>query len=215
VETNWAAEHLQVIRTLMERSAVYRRALAPVMTLTGALGMTAALVGWLARIDSPRGFTIYWLLVSLAAVAGALVLVRREALKEGEPFWSPPTRRVTQALLPPLTAGLILSVMILLESGSTESALLNEMALMVRLPAAWIILYGCALHAAGFFMPRGMKMFGWSFVLGGCGLFALGVPEGLRPIYLYAHSMMGLFFGALHLAYGIYLYFTEQRKNSA
>jgi hypothetical protein len=122
---------------------------------------------------------------------------------------------VTQALLPPLTAGLILSVMILLESGSTESALLNEMALMVRLPAAWIILYGCALHAAGFFMPRGMKMFGWSFVLGGCGLFALGVPEGLRPIYLYAHGMMGLFFGALHLAYGIYLYFTEQRKNSA
>ena len=215
METNWAAEHLQVIRTLMERSAVYRRALAPVMTLTGALGMTAALVGWLARIDSPRGFTIYWLLVSLAAVAGALVLVRREALKEGEPFWSPPTRRVTQALLPPLTAGLILSVMILLESGSTESALLNEMALMVRLPAAWIILYGCALHAAGFFMPRGMKMFGWSFVLGGCGLFALGVPEGLRPIYLYAHGMMGLFFGALHLAYGIYLYFTEQRKNSA
>jgi len=216
VETNWAAEHLQVIRTLMERSAVYRRALAPVMTLTGALGMTAALVGWLARIDSPRGFTIYWLLVSLAAVAGALVLVRREALKEGEPFWSPPTRRVTQALLPPLTAGLILSVMILLESGSTESALQREMAMMVRLPAAWIILYGCALHAAGFLMPRGMKMFGWAFVLGGCGLFALGVvPEGLRPIYLYAHGMMGLFFGALHLAYGIYLYFTEQRKNSA
>ena len=71
------------------------------------------------------------------------------------------------------------------------------MTMMVRLPAAWIILYGCALHAAGFFMPRGMKMFGWAFVLGGCGLFALGAPEGLRPIYLYAHSMMGLFFGAL------------------
>src|SRR5437764_196908 len=215
METNWAAEHLQVIRTLMERSAVYRRALAPVMTLTGVIGIAAALAGWLARIDSPRGFTIYWLLVSLAAVAGALVLVRREALQEGEPFWSPPTRRVTQALLPPLTAGLILSVLILLERGTTAPAVEKEVAMMVRLPAAWIILYGCALHAAGFFMPRGMKMFGWAFVLAGCGLFALGVPEGLRSTHLYAHGIMGFFFGALHLAYGVYLYFTEQRKTAA
>ena len=64
-------------------------------------------------------------------------------------------------------------------------------------------------------MPRGMKMFGWAFVLGGCGLFALGVPDWPLPVYLYAHSIMGCFFGALHLAYGVYLYFTEQRKKAA
>ena len=34
MEPNWAAEHLQVIRTLMERSALYRRALAPIMSFT-------------------------------------------------------------------------------------------------------------------------------------------------------------------------------------
>jgi hypothetical protein len=28
-----------------------------------------------------------------------------------------------------------------------------------------------------------------------------------------AHGIMGFFFGVLHLAYGVYLYFTEQRKN--
>src|SRR5205823_4732455 len=113
METNWAAEHLQVIRTLMERSAVYRRALAPIMALTGALGIAAALGGWLGKIDSPKSFAIYWLLVSLAAVVGALLLVRREALNEAEPFWSPPTRRVTQALLPALTAGFLLTVIFL------------------------------------------------------------------------------------------------------
>src|SRR5438552_2765406 len=145
METNWAAEHLQVIRTLMERSAVYRRALAPAMTLTGVVGMAAALVGALARIDSPRGFIIYWLAVSLVSLAGALILVRREALQEHEPFWSPPTRRVTQALLPPLTAGCILGVIILLGSGSGREILQEEVAL-ARLPAAWIVLYGCALH---------------------------------------------------------------------
>src|SRR5436190_19074054 len=80
METNWATEHLQVIRTLMERSAVYRRALAPIMALTGVLGIAAALAGWLAKIDSPRAFAIYWLLVSLAAVAGAFILVRKQPL---------------------------------------------------------------------------------------------------------------------------------------
>ena len=44
METNWAAEHLQVIRTLMERSALYRRALAPVMLVSGVLGTGAAVV---------------------------------------------------------------------------------------------------------------------------------------------------------------------------
>src|SRR5205085_8123519 len=92
METNWAVEHLQVIRTLMERSAVYRRALAPVMVLTGAVRTVAALAGCLARIESPRAFFVYWLLVGLAALVGALLLVRRQALREGEPFWSPPTR---------------------------------------------------------------------------------------------------------------------------
>src|SRR6266540_1083328 len=38
MESNWAAENLRVIRTLMERSAVYRRALAPLMLLAGGTG---------------------------------------------------------------------------------------------------------------------------------------------------------------------------------
>ena len=81
------------------------------------------------------------------------------------------------------------------------------------LPLGWIVLYGCAIHAAGFFMPRGIKLFGWAFIAGGCALFALGLPN--VPLPLYAHGVMGLFFGLLHLAYGIYLYFTEKRKNEA
>ncbi len=80
------------------------------------------------------------------------------------------------------------------------------------LPLIWVVLYGCAFHAAGFFMPRGMKIFGWAFIIGGCGLFAAGVPGWARPLD-YAHGIMGFFFGGLHLAYGVYLYFTEQRRN--
>ncbi len=212
MDPNWAAEHLQVIRTLMERSAIYRRALAPVMLVTGGVGLLAAGLGWFLKIDSPRGFIGYWMIVSLAPSSGAFLLVRWQALKAAEPFWSPPTRRVTQALLPPFVAGFIVTMVLLIQVSSAEPQIAN-VAGLVWLPLSWIILYGCGLHAAGFFMPRGMKLFGWAFILGGCGLFALGIPDWPRS--LYAHGVMGFFFGALHLAYGIYLCFTEKRKHEA
>ena len=60
MESNWATDHLQTIRTLMERAAVYRRALAPIMIFNGALGVVAATAGWILKIDSQRGFTLFW-----------------------------------------------------------------------------------------------------------------------------------------------------------
>src|SRR5512138_543854 len=105
MESDWAAEHLQVIRTLMERSAVYRRALAPVMIYVGILGLGAGAAGWVLKIASVPGFVGFWGAVGVIALAGAFLLVRRQALRESEPFWSPPTRRVAQALVPPLFAG--------------------------------------------------------------------------------------------------------------
>jgi len=211
MEPNWAAEHLQVIRTLMERSAVYRRALAPVMTYNGAIGAAAAIVGWSCKINSPRGFIVFWACVAGVALAGSFLLVRRQALKAGEAFWSPPTRRVTQAMLPALTAGMILGGVIYLElAGKPWSA--GVVLGMLWLPLGWVVLYGCAFHAAGFFMPRGMRIFGWAFVVAGCGLFAVGIPNKIdRPDL--AYGIMGFFFGALHLAYGVYLYFTEKRRD--
>ena len=213
METNWAAEHLQVIRTLMERSAVYRRALAPIMLFNGVLGLAAAVLGGIARVSSPRGFIVYWSGVAFVALAGSLLLVRRQAIKESEPFWSPPTRRVTQALLPPLAAGFFISALVLMNVDSAPSSL-GPVLGMLWLPLAWVVLYGCAFHAAGFFMPRGMRLFGWVFILGGCALFAAGIPDRIDRL-TYAHGIMGFFFGVLHLAYGAYLYSTEQRKNVA
>jgi hypothetical protein len=45
MESNWAAEQLQTIRTLMERSAVYRRALAPIMLFAGLTGLVTMGLG--------------------------------------------------------------------------------------------------------------------------------------------------------------------------
>jgi hypothetical protein len=209
MQSNWAAEHLQVIRTLMERSALYRRALAPIMIFNGVVGLAAAGLGWGLGISSPRGFILFWAGVGVAAAAGSFLLARRQALKESESFWSPPTRRVTQALLPPLAAGLLISVVVVVNAHSAPEYL-GRMPVIVWLPLLWVVLYGCAFHAAGFFMPRGMKLFGWAFILGGCALCTAGLPGGARPLVC-AHGIMGFFFGGLHLAYGVYLYFTERR----
>src|SRR5512135_3010369 len=117
MESDWAAEHLQTIRTLMERSALYRRALAPIMIFNGALGLAAAALGWVFQIDSPRGFVWFWAIVAAVGLAGSFLLVRRQALKEAEPFWSPPTRRVSQAMLPALAAGLMIGALVLARAG--------------------------------------------------------------------------------------------------
>src|SRR2546428_3625227 len=206
MESNWAAEHLQVIRTLMERSAVYRRALAPIMIFDGVLGSAAAFTGWALKIDAPRVFILYWEGAGILALAGSFLLVRRQALKESEPFWSPPTRRVAQGLLAPLFIGSIAGLLGLVCPGW-------DFLQAWALPAFWMLLYGCALNAAGFFMHRGIKLLGWLFVFAGCALMAAHCfAEGPLAL-LQGHRAMGSVFGGLHLAYGIYLYFTEKGRN--
>ncbi len=207
METNWAEENLKTIRTLMERSAVYRRALAPIMLLAGALGVTAAAVGLLCHLNSTRAFGMLWLATAVVAMSGALLIARQQAIKDKEAFWSPPTRRVTQALIPPLLAGMCIGTFPAFFSDATSD-------LAICSAIVWIMFYGCALHAAGFFMPRGLKFLGWILIASACGLFYIFVLGDLNSNFS-AHWLMGFFFGMLHLAYGAYLYLTEKRKNAA
>ena len=77
------------------------------------------------------------------------------------------------------------------------------------LVGVWVLLYGCAIHAAGFFMPRGMRWLAWVFILVGL-LNCIYVAANDQP--LSPHLLMAAIFGGLHLAYGIYLYFTEKKN---
>jgi len=218
MEQNAAAENLQVIRTLMERSALYRRTLAPIMTFTGVVGTAAACGAWV--IVSARGFVLFWFGVAVFCLLGSLMITRRQALKDAEPFWSPPTRRVIQAILPALFAGLTIGVCVLVvfsrppiadpPTGSTE------MDGMEWLPASWVVLYGCALHAAGFFTPRGLRWFGWVMAFCGLGVFVyVAATDCVQFPWWVSDALMGFFFGVLHLTYGGYLYLTEKRKTAA
>jgi hypothetical protein len=200
---NWAEENLQTIRTLMERSAVYRRALAPIMLFAGVLGIVAAGVGLGFHLNAMRAFGTLWFSAAGLAIAGAFVIARQQALKDREPFWSPPARRVAQALLPALTAGLVIGILFLIGFDDEEFT--------VFLAFFWILFYGCAIHSAGFFMPRGIKLLGWLFIAGSSGFFGVLIITHAH-LNLNAHWFMGFFFGVLHLVYGGYLYLTEKKN---
>jgi len=225
VSPNWAEENLNTIRTLMERTALYRRTLAPIMIYLGCIGVISAVVAELGLLNggravrAPEAVALFWLCVGGVAMLGALLLARRQALGDPEPFWSPPTRRVAQSILPMLLAGLGLGLVHALWPLDADNPVFasNSRNGAVRLIALWLICYGGALHAAGFFMERGLKLFGWCFLLAGLGLFfAVNSPAILERLTAapdrYAHLLMGICFGCGHLAYGVYLYFTEENS---
>jgi hypothetical protein len=208
MDADSAAQRLHVIRTLMERSAIYRRALAPIMLCLGVLGVIGSIAGVLFKIQGAVHFGLYWMALSVVGLFAAYWLARRQALKDSEPFWSPPTKRVTQAVLPSLFVGAVIGFLFTFVLGAQTS-------FSWALPVTWVLLYGCAIHAAGFFMPRGIRLLGWFFIVGGCALTLAGTSAGARLPFGFSHLIMGLFFGGLHLAYGIYIYFTDKPEPRA
>lgn len=211
MSSNWATENLQVIRTLMERSALYRRALAPIMLTVGVIGLLAGLIACCLESDSIPAFIVFWLVTGIVALGTSFLLVRRQSLRDREAFWSPPTRRVASALAPPLIVGFLLAVSFLRFS----SANLRWLVEPSSLPGLWMILYGCALHSAGFFMARGIRLLGMLFLLFGLISLSFEWLDLDYPGRMKDNICMAATFGGLHLAYGIYLYFTEKKKTSA
>ena len=205
MDADWAAQRLGEIRTLMERSSLYRRALAPIATLTGMIGMAAGVIGWTLPVKTSSGFCLYWMVTGMLSLLVSLLMIRRQAWKDKERFWSPPTRRFIQAICPALFAGACLGLIGTVYPGISKSFLWN-------LPALWMMFYGCALFSAGFFMPRGIKLFGSIYVLCGCISMFHFTTEALNqtlPRIVHAHIVMGSSFGILHFFYGVYLHLTD------
>ena len=216
---NWAEENLQTIRTLMERSAIYRRALAPIMSWAGGIGILGAAGGCFLKIESGAGFISYWMGVALVAIGGAFLLVRRQAIKSSEPFWSPPTRRVALALSAPLTVGCVLGLFCLVAWSEKPVAdpptgMTGDAGELFWLPALWAVFYGCALHAAGFFASGSLRRFGWLVITAGLAVFVwvFVVHRQDYPMATWqaSHWLMGALFGFLQLGYGGYLFVTEK-----
>jgi hypothetical protein len=220
MKPNWAEENLQTIRTLMERSALYRRELAPIMTLIGLIGFFSAAIGWFFKIMSPTTFVLYWFSIAILTLVCVFLMVRRQVWQKSEPFWSPPARRIAQAIFPPLFAGFALGILsIVVDNLPTEAdpptgEWPSNWLFLTLLPVLWVILYGNAVHSAGFFISRGMRIFGLFIVVAGCGSFLFTANLSGSGLLRFAYAVMGFFFGVSHLACGTYLALTEKGKNA-
>jgi hypothetical protein len=212
VQPNWAEENLQVIRTLMERAGLYRRALAPVMTFVGVVGIATGTIGRFLQVESLLGFLSIWIPAALLAGGGAFLIIRRQALTASEAFWTAPTRRVALAIGQPFVAAALFTLPILCLLASMKGGMVGHLQLAASL---WLGFYGCGLHAAGQFISRGVRILGWGFVCAGAiNLYVWQtltlVHMGPLPLWLDPHGLMGATFGGFHLIAGIYLYFTEK-----
>jgi len=209
MQPNWAEENLQVIRTLMERAGLYRRALAPVMLSVGCVGVIS---GSLFHLRNGLGFAFHhrWAAIAGIGVAVAVAISRKQALRADESLLTPPARKVAGALfLPWFTAGLM-TVALLPAPLSQDPPDGVSWALV----SIWLVLYGCGLHAAAPFLVRGIARLAWGCALAGLAVF-VGMLSEARFLIVYSPDLvMAATFGAFHLFAGIYLYFTEKRDST-
>lgn len=200
MNSEWAAERLETIRTLMERSALYRRALSPVMLTVGGIGIVSWLMGrYLPATLETTGWPAWWMGTALLSLAAAALMVRRQALGQQEPFWTPPTRQIARSMAPAMVSGAVLGVALLLSPSPAPIS---------WLPLAWGLCYGIALCQAGAHAPRGLTWFGWALLLWTFLwiFWRVLMPPSRSPS---PHDLMGLLFVMPHLLYGIYLRLTE------
>lgn len=194
---------IAAIRGIMERSSRF-------LSLSGvsgvAAGVVALLAAWVARgVLGAAGEGAYeggfggglareLMLLGLATLSSALALSwffsRRMAAKRGEIFWGPAGRHAALALGVPVAAGAAVTL-VLLGHGQVWA-----------LPGCTLVFYGLGLFSAGSFTFGEIRILGLLELL--LGILALAFPGA--GLLLWAAG-----FGALHIAYGIYLYAKYER----
>ncbi len=192
-------DNLRFIRHTLEEAGTFTQVSAGGLVLAGAIGVAAALAAagriglpavWSAAAFQP--FLIIWsAAASLAAPIAAIAMYRR-ARQAGVPLWVGPSRRALRSMLPAWLAGAVL----------TLAAVSQGWWAMVA--PLWLILHALALLSGASFSIPPVRWMGWSLLL--LGSFAAAWPSPAAAL-----AALGLGFGGVHLAGGIYLW----RRNDA
>ena len=207
-ERTRAAEHLRIIRSLMERATIYRAISAPT-ALIGGLSSLAASMWMLRRAGiigtgdragafSTRDFIGPWLVVLLVTLGANTFFVWREAHRGGRPFFSPGLRLAWRSVIP----SILIAAAITFVGWRNPSDLEGPTILGL----AWIGCYGVALLSTMTFAPRSLVVLGGSFVFTAVFWLLILSSPALPPIeelrgYVGANFAMGLTFGLFHLIY--------------
>ena len=190
MDATQAARHLEVIRSVMERTSRYRL-LAPWAALAaGAFaGIGAALQGAWALTDA-GAFAAIWGAVFVAALLASLAGTLLRAHRRQQSAWSRPGKEVLRALAGPLFAACVLS------------AWFFQRGDYLLLPGVWMLCYGLGALAAAAHAPRPVAALGAAMLPCGALTLYLG-PTGAGP-------MMALAFGGGHVVLAAALWIVER-----
>lgn len=176
-----ASEHLRFIRDVMARSGSFTA-----VPGWGALGMglTALLAAFLAgRQNTPDQWLLVWLLDAAVAISIGVYALLRKARRNRVSLRSGPGRKYVLSLLPPLVAGLLLTV----------AFWQNEYVHL--LPALWLLLYGAGTITGGAYSVQAIPLMGICFMV--LGTLALFVP------FAWSNALLAIGFGGLHIGFGL------------
>ena len=198
-----AAEHLKLIRGMMERATVYRAVSAPAAIFGGVLACATGgyfIVRASGGDGMVRGAEFFWTWVGVLLMVDVFntVLLWRKAGAAGEPLFSPGLRLAAFSVAPALLAGGVLSYEVITGYDEFELCVL-----------AWVLCYGVALLAMGGVAPRSLRRLGWLFVAAGVLLFlvwrnfgaAVKPQLGIGEVESASWIMIATF-GLLHLVHG-------------
>ena len=173
-------DDLRFIRQTMASAGSFTAVSGRGQMLLGATALVAAAASKHMVLGS--GWMTLWLVEAAIAIAISLLMSERKAKRMGVPLWSAVARKFVLALVPPLVAGGVLTV-VLWYSGERS-----------LVPGVWLLLYGTAVVTGGSFSVRIVPLMGYAFmVLGG---LALALPLG------WAWLLLGAGFGGLHIVFG-------------
>ena len=178
-----AEENLQFIRRTMERSSTFTAVPGVGGAAMGAIGLAAAIIA--ANQRSAERWLIVWLVAAAVAMSIGVVAVWRKAARLDAPLAGPVGRRFAMSLAAPLVAGAALTW------GVWRS---GDQALM---PAVWLLLYGTGVLGGGAFSVAAVRLLGAAFIA--LGVLALVTPPA------WGHVWLGMGFGVLHIACGVYI----------
>lgn len=195
-------EDIDTIRTMMERSTRFLSLSGLSGIVAGLIAIAGGIVGIMLILDGntdgnfpdlisggsqdvARLLFMDALIVLTLAVAIALFLANRKAIKQGVRLWSPASKR------------LLLNMVIPLVSGGLFIIILYNRELFGLIIPSMLIFYGLALVSAGKFT------FDEVFYVGLLEIVT-GLAAGMFPQYGIFLWMFG--FGLLHVVYGIVMY---------
>ncbi len=176
-----AMDNLRFIRETMERASSFTAVPGWGGVLVGVTALIAAAIA--SRVQDEHEWMYVWgCELPLALLIGGLTM-KRKATAAQIKLWSPPGRRFTLSLTPPLLAGALLSI-----------ALARVEALTI-LPGMWLLLYGTGVVTGGAFSVKVVPVMGICFMA--LGAIALIAPAQWNNYFLAAG------FGGLHIVFGI------------